>query len=211
MKKIIYLAAAFGLLTALPAFSETSEVVVSNVQGDVQIQRGTTMMPVTAGMTCQQGDIVKTGANCSADVTMNKLAGVRLLASSSGTITSSEKESMMVTINSGNAILNLNKLPKDSTFKVETPTAIAAVRGTQFWGRVGDQKFEGAGLPKPYTTFAVRQGSVEILAKNANKQFTLQPGEALDIPQEAEELPGIRKALPEEMKAMEQADSIKKE
>ncbi len=135
MKKFLCLTFA-GILITFPAFSATNNVVVSSVQGDVQIMRGGTAMPVEPGTTCEQGDIIKTGAQCQADIMMNKLAGVRLLASSSGTITDPEKGSMMITINSGNAILNLNKLPADATFKVETPTAIAAVRGTQFWGRV---------------------------------------------------------------------------
>ncbi|HXV18743.1 MAG TPA: FecR domain-containing protein, partial [Candidatus Omnitrophota bacterium] len=107
-------------------------------------------------------------------------------------------------ITKGNAILNLDKLPAQSSFKVETPTAIAAVRGTQFWGRVE------ASLPEnPVTTFAVRQGTVEIFAKSVEKTFTLEAGQALDIPAVETTVPVIRPALEGEMAAMAQADSIR--
>ena len=111
---------------------------------------------------------------------------------------------MHLKIMSGNAVLNLKKLSPASTFKVETPTAVAAVRGTQFWGRVDLQKADN-----PVTTFAVREGIVTVMVKNAGKLFYLKKGQALDIPKNTSIAPSIRPALDAEMEAMKQASAIK--
>ncbi len=135
---------------------------------------------------------------------MNGVAGCRLLESSQCTIEDSRMDSMQIKVDNGNVILNLKKLPKESSFQVETPNAVATVRGTQFWGRVNLNNKE-----QPVSTFAVREGEVLVYAKPAAKNFLLKPGEALDIPQYAETMPSVRPALTDEMQAMEQAAAIK--
>ncbi len=110
---------------------------------------------------------------------------------------------MSLKLSKGNAILNLEKLPKGTSFQVETPTAIAAVRGTQFWGRVNPENPNN-----PITTFAVRRGQVEVLAKSEGKKFILEAGQALDVPKDSEKPAAMRKALDEEMAAMAQADDV---
>ncbi len=100
-------------------------------------------------------------------------------------------------------ILNLDKLPAGSTFQIETPTAVASVSGTQFWGRV-----DMAEVANPVTTFAVREGRVQITDKISCKAFDLEKGQALDIPKNGA-APTIRPALDAELAAMAQADAIR--
>ena len=207
MKKI---SAFAGLLAVALVFQTHSaaaapkRAVISNLQGSAVIIRDGQTLPVSAGMACQKKDIIRTGPQCTLDLTMNDVAGCRLLAASECALMRSGKRHMHLKIMSGNAVLNLKKLSPVSTFKVETPTAVAAVRGTQFWGRVDLQKADN-----PVTTFAVRSGTVEVLDKASGKNFTLREGQALDIPKDMTTPPSTRPALAGEMAAMEQASSIK--
>ena len=186
------------------AHAELEKVMIAGMTGEATLTRGDQTMPATIGMECQKDDILKTGGNCTLDITVNDIAGCRVLPSSEFAIVDSKMSQMRFKINNGNAILNLNKLPADSKFELETPTAVASVRGTQFWGRV-----DTAILDNPVTTFAVREGVVEILAKSIGKSFTLEKGQALDIPKDKSVVPSIRPALEEELAAMAQADAIK--
>ena len=203
MKKIIFGVLLGSFLGAGFALAQ-DEALITLVKGDVKIIRGSEVMPATPAFSFQAGDRVQTGENCQVDVSLNGMAGCRLLAGSEIGLENISKDTMHLKITSGNAILNLDKLPAGSSFKVETPTAIAAVRGTQFWGRVE------ASLPdNPVTTFAVREGTVEIFAKIAEKTYTLNAGQALDIPSIETAVPVIRPALEGEMAAMAQADAIR--
>ena len=178
-------------------------ITVMQVSGQPQIIRGDKTIPAKMGTLCQTGDVLKTPTpECSLDVAVNGLAGCRVLPGSECTVVDGSKSNMRLEIKSGNAILNLKKLPVGSAFEIETPTAIASVRGTQFWGRV-----DAADLNNPITTFAVRRGLVNILDKKSNKMFSLKMGQALDIPKNGL-APVIRPALDEEMKTMEQAQAI---
>jgi hypothetical protein len=196
---------SLGFITFFhPNASAQEDLVISNVIGQASIIRGDKTMPATAGMACQSGDIIKTSPDCTLDIAMNKMAGARVLAGSECAIVDGKAQNMHLKIMNGNAILNLEKLPEQSSFKVETPTAVAAVRGTQFWGRV-----DLAQVENPVTTFAVREGSVEIFAKSLGKSFMLEQGQALDIPKDESVVPLIRPALEAELQAMAQADAIR--
>ena len=191
------------LLNSSFLWAAEGKMVVMDVQGDGQIIRQNTAMPATAGMESQPGDILKTGSNCRMDVALNSLAGCRVLPASNVLVMDSKLSAMHLKVNSGNVVLNLKKLPKDSSFELETPTALASVRGTQFWGRVEKKAAEN-----PVTTFAVREGVVEIFDKISSQNFKLEKGQALDLPKNTTGVPNVRPALPEEMQAMEQADTI---
>ena len=205
MKKLLL----FGLTTFLlvqpfSARAEEGSVVITHAQGSPMILRNGSSMPAKTGGTCQTGDKLTTGGECTVDIAVNQTAGCRLLPSSECSIVDSSKSSMHLNVTNGNAVLNLDKLPQDTSFKLETPTAIASVRGTQFWGRVDLQHLEN-----PVTTFAVRRGTVDVFAKSAGKNFSLVEGQALDIPKDASTSPNIRPALAGELQAMEQADAIR--
>lgn len=185
------------------ASAEPGEVVISKVQGAPMIVRDGQEIAAVEGAICRTNDLLKTTPGCVLDIAMNGRAGCRVLASSEVLIASAENDRMHLRLDNGNIILNVDKLPKGSEFMIETPTAVAAVRGTQFWGRV-----EGAQIGSPVTTFAVREGAVEILTKVSGQVFKVEQGQALDIPEDPAAVPLIRPALAEELAAMEQAQTI---
>ncbi len=196
---VLALAAAFcGQISSYAAEGCT----VNSVQGDVKIMRDGQEIPVQVKDSLKKGDKLITCDNCTTDMSMNDLAGVRVLPKSEVEIAGWKSDSMAVNVNSGNVILNLKSLPKESSFKVETAAAVASVRGTQFWGRV-----DGAS-GSPVTTFAVREGRVDVTDKASSQVFALSAGQALDLSKTASSAPAMRDALPGEMQAMEQADAI---
>lgn len=191
------------LLCALPAFAAQNNAF-TKLEAGVLLMRGTVPMPAqTEEQPLQAGDIIKTADLSSADFALGGVAGVRMLEASECAIKSSDEKMIQIEVKSGNVIVNVSKLPSDVKFQVETPTAIAAVRGTQFWGRV---ETKGASA---VTTFAVRDGAIEVYAKSIKKSFILSKGQALDIPTDASVKLVVRKALAAEMDAMAQASSIK--
>ena len=155
--------------------------------------------PLTA---FEAGDTI-VSQDLAVDFVVAQTAGCRLLPESECRLVSTDPATMKIALASGNIILNIKKLPQTSTFTVETPTAVASVRGTQFWGRVVPD------IPdNPAATFAVREGSVEITVLKDNKTFLLHEGQALDILKEPLVSPSVRPALPEELAALEQAPGI---
>ena len=200
MKKIFFMLLGLALI---PATAFADAAVVSHLTGEPQLVRGGQTLTIKPGTQCQTGDTLITSSGCNVDLALSNLAGCRVLPSSECVITGTGNN-MKVEIKKGNAILNLRKLPAGSTFQVETPTAIASVRGTQFWGRVVAEN-----PVNPVTTFAVRRGMVDVLVKKAGKSFSLKKGDALDIPLSATAAPSVRPALASEMKALEEAPSIK--
>ena len=205
MQKKILIILLFLTLSHAPLFAETENIVVNTTVGQPQILRETKIIPAQPGTKCRTGDVLMTpSAGCSLDISVNGLAGCRVLPTSEFVITDGSKSDMRVQIKTGNAIMNLEKLPADSTFRVETPTAVATVRGTQFWGRV-----QPVSTDNPMTTFAVREGTVNVLDKKTGEIFSLKKNQAIDIAKDGSRPPVIRPALDGEMKAMEQASGIK--
>ncbi len=185
---------------AAPAFAESA---VTRVQGNAVIAGPQGARPAKVGSPIADGETIRTEAGATADVAMGGLAGFRLLEGTSCTVGPSETGNMKVALTRGNVVLNLKKLPVHSSFSLESPLAVATVRGTQFWGRV-----PGA-AESEQTTFAVREGAVELQMKATGKSFTLNAGEALDVPQADSPVPPqARPALAEELGAMAQADEI---
>ncbi len=204
MKKIFWLVLSFVALLQTPSFAE-DQVVVKSMVGNPHIQRGFEKLSAQPGMKLRTGDIVVTSeANSTLDLSVNGMAGCRVLPTSEFAIVNASRTDMHVQIKNGNAIMNLKKLHMGSTFKVETPTAVATVRGTQFWGRV-----QPATPTNPVTTFAVREGKVDVLDKKSGKVVQLKKGQAVDLAKDGSALPVIRPALEGEMQAMAQASQIK--
>lgn len=202
MKKTFSLSILMGFWVALSASAqEAPSGVLSNAGGTVTVMRQGTEIPASSGTELLAGDILLTGVDGQADVVLNGLAGIRFLGTTEGTLVRTQKENMGVHVTTGNVILNLKDLPPGAAFELATLTAIAAVRGTQFWGRVNAP----AGMP--VTTIAVREGTVNVTAKESGAAFELKEGEALDIPTGAA-APAVRPALEEEMAAMAQASEI---
>lgn len=189
----------FGAVPAVRA--EEEGAFVTNVQGRASVIRAGVEEPASVGMALRKEDGIKTDVDGRLDLSTNGVAGVRLLALTEGSIKELSPAKVGVSVSKGNVIVNVKELPRENQFDLETPTAIAAVRGTQFWGRV-----DAAGQAA-VTTIAVREGVIQIAVKESGFAFSLSQGQAIDIPPGLGD-PQVRPASDAEMQAMARASEI---
>lgn len=137
MRKLAILVAAVGFTGAAVA---ADIGLVKVARGDVQVQRGGTMMAATVGMPLRTADVVITGAGASAGITFSDNSLVSLGPSSVFAI---DKYRFDTTTHAGEFEGNLRqgriaavsgKMVKQSpeSMKIRTPSAIMGVRGTEF-------------------------------------------------------------------------------
>ena len=201
MKKFGAWAVAIGLVLVSGSVL-AGEAKIMRLSGEAFIANADGIQRVKPGTVVGAGDMVMTREGCQLDLSVNGQAGCRMLPNTTAAIASTKSDGMKILVAEGNVVLNIKKLEAGQKFTVDTPTAVAAVRGTQFWGRVTDSQ---AG--STVTTFAVREGSVEILSKATNQSVTVNAGQAVDLDAGAKQ-PALRPALQEELAAMAVADDI---
>ncbi len=139
MKKyfLIYcLAFIASTLIVSPAFA-AGEVYLNTVKGDVKIVRQGEAEAVLAqsGDSLGPGDRIITGQKASAEIAVGKWGEVNLEENTTWSVENySETEAVDFSshLALGRLKAKLKKLPRNSSFKIETPTAVAAVRGTFF-------------------------------------------------------------------------------
>lgn len=205
MRKIAIL---FLVLSAVPASARaaeqnTSDAAITGVEGEVTVVRNGASTPASEGMPLKQGDVVKTGPGGAADFSMNGLAGGRLLADGECSLEDPQKKSMRVKLALGKILLNLEKLPEESSFEVETPTAIASVRGTQFSGFVGSRG----------SSFSVRDDAIQVRRMQGGRPvgdpILIGEGFSCDVGPEGFGRLTSRPATGQELVLIEQVSTVK--
>lgn len=208
MKKTWFAAAClFSALSSIPlsaARAEEGMVSVTYLKGEAKVMREGQAIPLKVGDTCWLNDTLITEPGATMDISVNDCAGSRVLPESEIVLADTQKSDMRIKVSKGNIIMNLDRLPKGSTFKVETPTAVAVARGTQFWGRVQQPQSNS-----PLCTFAVREGVIDVMTIDGSKSFTLREGQALDIPKDLAGPLKVRNAVGHEIATMEQSSIVK--
>ncbi|RHX83972.1 adhesin Lsa19 [Leptospira stimsonii] len=191
------LAVLFFLNVCKPKIAESSDAVVTFLKGKASIvESGKEISPLT---NVSERQTVRTETDAVLDLT-SKLGSFRLLGGSVAKVATLNAETVSFQVSDGNVLIKTSKLTKGQSLTVDTPTVVAAVRGTQFWGRVNGKDESG--------TFAVREGSVEITRKSDNARVLIEAGQAVDLKPGDKELK-TRVAAKEELSAMEQIDQMK--
>lgn len=197
IRLLIALAILFSFTVCKPKVAESSDAVVTFLKGKASVvETGKELSPL-ANVTEKQS--VKTDSDAVLDLT-SKLGSFRLLGGSTATLSALNAESASFQVSEGNVLIKAGKLAKGQSLLVDTPTVVAAVRGTQFWGRVNGKDESG--------TFAVREGAVEITRKSDNARVLIEAGQAVDLKPGDKDLKP-RTAAKEELAAMEQIDQMK--
>ncbi|MBM9500450.1 FecR domain-containing protein [Leptospira sp. 201903071] len=194
---ITAIAVLFFLNVCKPRVAESSDAVVTFLKGKASIVESGKELSPLANVAEKQS--VKTESDAVLDLT-SKLGSFRLLGGSTAKVESLNAETVSFQVSEGNVLIKASKLTKGQSLSVDTPTVVAAVRGTQFWGRVNGKEESG--------TFAVREGSVEITRKSDNAKVLIEAGQALDLKPGDKDLK-TRNAAKEELSAMEQIDQMK--
>ncbi len=181
--------------------SAASQVRVDAIKGEASVIRADRTLPIQAGDTLQQGDQIRTASNGTVDLVVNNVAGYRALPDSESSIINADPSDTSLGVSKGKIVINLSKLSKNSSFQVKTPTAIAAVRGTQF-------SCEANGYIRG-ASFAVREGIVEVQTLSTGQSIMLNEGFALDVPLDFSGSLNPREAQGMELATLDQASSIK--
>nr|WP_228005163.1 FecR domain-containing protein [Leptospira borgpetersenii] len=193
----LLMAILFFFIVCKPKVLESSDAVVTFLRGKASIvETGKELSPL-ANVTEKQS--VKTDSDAVLDLT-SKFGSFRLLGGSTATLAALNADSASFQVSEGNILIKASKLTKGQSLLVDTPTVVAAVRGTQFWGRVNKKDETG--------TFAVREGAVEITRKSDNIKVLVEAGQAVDLKPGNRDLK-TRAAAKEELAAMEQIDQMK--
>jgi outer membrane protein assembly factor BamB len=105
--------------------------------GDVKVEKGKDISDAKVDMALDRGNIIVTGvkAQCNIQIGNDSYISVKektRLVIDQLTKSTEGMESSTVDLKVGRLVVNPKKLLKDENFKVRTPTAVAAVRGTKF-------------------------------------------------------------------------------
>ena len=201
-KKI--LGAFLGFVFAVTSVFAAGECgSVTHVEGNGQVIRNGQTLEVHPDTPLQQGDLIRAPQGSSVEFSMNGVAGLKASNGAECEITKSDSGEMEVQLELGDLTANLKKLPERSSFRVQTPTAVATVRGTQFLSRV---VINSNNLPD--SSFAVRDSTVIVTEKGSGRTFTVEKGQAIDIPSNPRGELGIRNASGGEIVGMEGASRI---
>ena len=114
------------------------EAKLTYLEGEVSLTRDKARLPAELDMSLLPGDTVETGKDAQAEVTFDDSSAINLDPESRFGITELVKDSasgqraVKTNLFSGELKAQIAKLAQNSTFEIESPTAVAAVRGTEF-------------------------------------------------------------------------------
>lgn len=136
-KKYFLIILIFILFFLFPVVIFSEEIAhITNIKGKVfLIRNGKTQTPVN-NLALYPNDIIKTLKNSSCEIFFTDLAITLLEENTKLTLktiskTQNNKQANYF-LNTGKALSSINKLNKNDSFNVQTPSAIAGVRGTEF-------------------------------------------------------------------------------
>jgi hypothetical protein len=118
--------------------SGRAEAKLTYLEGEVSLTRDKARLPAEMDMVLLPGDTVETGKDAQAEVTFDDSSAINLDPESRFGITELVKDSasgqrtVKTDLFSGELKAQIAKLAQNSTFEIESPTAVAAVRGTEF-------------------------------------------------------------------------------
>jgi hypothetical protein len=137
---------ALVLLACAAAASAADIGQVKTASGEVSIERAGASLPATAGARLEASDIVRTGANGSAGITMSdssllSIGPNSVLALDTFSFDATTHQGRFdATLSKGSLAVVSGKIAKQSpdAMKVRTPASVLGVRGTEFVVQVDD-------------------------------------------------------------------------
>ena len=168
---------ALALVLGLAACKQGSQVKESEstvarttfITGEVTLHRGEADQQLKVGDMLQQGDRVSTAAASTAEIVIKGQGIVRLSESTELTLASlQENLKTKIDLKSGSSAFFLRKMDRTGEFTVQSPTAVAGVRGTAFMVSV-DSPTE--------SRVALYDGAVAVKNDKGKEVVLSEPGE----------------------------------
>ena len=163
-------AAALAAALSLPAAAQ--DATLDKVSGPVHVRPGGSgrFAPAQGGEELIFGDEVKTGPGGLAHLVLKDRGAVLIRENTQLTLQGSPSETTLW-VPLGEFLVGLKKrLEQGASFKVRTPAAVAAVRGTLFWGRTDESRV---------STYAGFGHEVEITARK--RSVILKPWQKVTV------------------------------
>ncbi|MDV6237171.1 FecR domain-containing protein [Leptospira ellisii] len=113
--------------------TEKTNGVITFVNGDVIVQRGDQKIKAAVSQEIQNGDVLITGSKSAAALAFGENASVIEIQSDSQFRFQEEGKGKNFFQEKGSSWILANKLNKDETLTLRTPTTTAGVRGTKFY------------------------------------------------------------------------------
>ncbi|TGK38446.1 iron dicitrate transport regulator FecR [Leptospira gomenensis] len=113
--------------------TEKKNGVLTFVNGDVIVQRGDQKIKASVSQEVQNGDVLITGAKSAAAIVFGENASVIEIQSESQFRFQEDGKGKNFFQEKGSSWILTNKLNKDETLTLRTPTTTAGVRGTKFF------------------------------------------------------------------------------
>jgi ferric-dicitrate binding protein FerR (iron transport regulator) len=171
------------LLAGLVTYSQFTQASartarVNFIKGEVSKASGTSWVKIhQVGTILKESDKVKTGANSKVEIRFDdgsimQLGSNSVMALKQYSISDKGRNSN-IKLNDGSMFANVKKLKRKSSFKVSTVTAVAGVRGTEFYVSIDDKK---------NVKVEVYKGKVDVSkADDATKQVQVKAGYETEV------------------------------
>jgi len=139
MKKRIFMIALLSAITMLPTCKKSEQELVVTVQfsvGNAKIVSASGVKAASSGAVISYDDSIVTGPSSVVDLNFGTKGVIRIVENSSVKMAVLQahtgNEQVQFDMKKGKIFVIMSKLSKESSFRVTTPTTIAAIRGTSF-------------------------------------------------------------------------------
>ena len=197
LSRRLFAAVAVASLLLFPAVVHAEEELyceVMTVEGTATLSNAVTSGKALAeGDLLSEEDVVEVGASSYVDLAYDKDWNNVTRIEENSTIRIRSLSPPEVGLESGGLFAKLKSLPKDSSFNVQTPTAIASVRGTEYRTTFleGETQVYNVSDSDVYVygvdDSGEKQQAEPVVVRNSQKTFVPRRGEAPRAPQRMEQ------------------------
>lgn len=164
------------LLSALPLAAQEVAATIEYLEGAVDIERAGVLEPADFGSTLDGEDLVITGPDGLAIVTLAGGTEIKLRGGTTVAIGSLGRGPGVELRAGGLFARTTRAVGGGRAFEVRTPTVVAGVRGTEFFVSYGRTIEE-----QPDIWLCVNEGSVEVEVIRTNQTTLVREGEGVNI------------------------------
>ena len=165
------------LLAALCADASAASGKLVFAAGKVTVTSGAKSFAGKSGSEVGPGDSVQTGPGALAILQLDDGSSLKLRESTTVTLSGDEKgKGLTEVILKLGSVFSRIRQAKGREFRLRTPAAVAAVRGTEFFTAFGRKKRKGHDL-----WLCVGTGAVEVASLTGPQKLTVKEGEGILI------------------------------
>ncbi len=167
MKKIIII--TLGLLVLVSLLNANAIAMLIGSKGNVSLSRASKAIKMQKGELLMNNDVLRTGEESFAAYRyVDAKSTIKMFSNSVSTLSAEQVDKAMnktLTVSKGSVLTNVVK--GGGTFRVNTPSTVASVKGTEFLTKVEE---DGS------TMFIVNEGEIEVRARATDEVASVAKG-----------------------------------